>query len=104
MKKKTVPKPVVYQPDETESASVQEVPDAVMEVGAFDAKTHLSALLGRVAKGETFLITKHGKPVAELKPAGAQPKSRMLGWGKGAGFWMADDFDAPLDDFKEYQE
>ncbi len=37
-------------------------------VGAFEAKTHLSALLERVAKGESFTITRHGTPVAVLAP------------------------------------
>ena len=37
-------------------------------IGAFEAKTHLSSLLERVAKGENFTITKHGKPVAHLVP------------------------------------
>ncbi len=37
-------------------------------VGAFEAKTHLAALLERVAHGETFTITRHGKPVARLVP------------------------------------
>ena len=37
-------------------------------VGAFEAKTHLSTLLERVARGEEVLITKHGKPVARLVP------------------------------------
>jgi prevent-host-death family protein len=37
-------------------------------VGAFDAKTHLAALLERVEKGETFVITRHGRPVAQLVP------------------------------------
>ncbi len=37
-------------------------------VGAFEAKTHLSALLDRVAKGETIQITKKGRPVALLVP------------------------------------
>jgi prevent-host-death family protein len=37
-------------------------------VGSFEAKTHLSELLERVAKGEEFTITKHGKPVARLLP------------------------------------
>ena len=40
------------------------------EVGAYEAKTHLSRLLERVEKGERFIITKHGRPVAELKPVG----------------------------------
>jgi prevent-host-death family protein len=37
-------------------------------VGAFDAKTHLSALLDRVAKGERITITRHGVPAAMLVP------------------------------------
>ncbi len=37
-------------------------------VGAFEAKTHLSRLLERVADGEKFTITKHGVPVALLVP------------------------------------
>ncbi len=39
-------------------------------VGAFDAKTHLPALLERVSKGERITITKHGVPIAMLIPAG----------------------------------
>jgi prevent-host-death family protein len=39
-----------------------------MVVGAYDAKTHFSDLLNRVAKGETITITKHGVPVAKLVP------------------------------------
>jgi prevent-host-death family protein len=35
-------------------------------IGAFDAKTRLSELLERVARGEMFVITKHGHPVARL--------------------------------------
>ncbi len=42
----------------------------MMTVGAFEAKTHLSALLDRVAAGEQVVITKHGKPIAKL--VGAQ--------------------------------
>jgi prevent-host-death family protein len=38
------------------------------EVGAYEAKTHLPKLLERVQKGERFVITKHGHPVAELIP------------------------------------
>ena len=37
-------------------------------IGAFDAKTRLSELLDRAAKGETFQITKHGRPVGLLGP------------------------------------
>jgi len=37
-------------------------------VGAFDAKTHLNALLKRVARGETIRITLRGVPIAKLVP------------------------------------
>jgi len=37
-------------------------------IGAFDAKTHLSRILEEVTRGEHFIITKHGNPIAELKP------------------------------------
>jgi len=39
-------------------------------VGADEAKTHLGQLLDEVARGETVTITKHGVPVAELRPPG----------------------------------
>ena len=37
-------------------------------IAAFDAKTRLSELLERAANGETFEITKHGRPVGKLGP------------------------------------
>jgi prevent-host-death family protein len=40
-------------------------------VGTFEAKTHLTRLLERVAKGERILITNRGKPVAMLVPPSA---------------------------------
>ena len=38
-------------------------------VGAFEAKTHLSKLLERVARGERITIERYGVPVATLEPA-----------------------------------
>jgi prevent-host-death family protein len=46
-------------------------------VGAFEAKTHLSSLLERVAKGEAFTITRHGKPVAQLVPVDRRDPERI---------------------------
>ncbi len=40
------------------------------EVGAFEAKTHLSELLAAAEAGESVLITRRGKPVARIVPAG----------------------------------
>lgn len=40
------------------------------EIGARDAKTHLSELLDRVERGEELVITRRGRPVARLMPIG----------------------------------
>lgn len=45
-------------------------------IGAFEAKTHLSALLDQVAKGEEITITRHGHPVARLVPVGVNRPER----------------------------
>jgi prevent-host-death family protein len=40
------------------------------EIGAFEAKNKLGSLLDRVERGEEVLITRRGKAVARLGPAG----------------------------------
>jgi antitoxin (DNA-binding transcriptional repressor) of toxin-antitoxin stability system len=35
-------------------------------VGTYEAKTNLAALLDRVVKGESFIITRYGNPMAIL--------------------------------------
>jgi len=42
----------------------------VVQVGAFEAKTHLSKLLERVRLGDRVVITHRGVPVAVLVPPG----------------------------------
>ena len=37
-------------------------------IGVYEAKSKLSELLERAASGESFLITRHGHPVARLVP------------------------------------
>lgn len=46
------------------------------EIGAYQAKTHLSELLNRVEQGERFVITRHGHPVAELGPVSRRSRER----------------------------
>ena len=46
-------------------------------VGTFEAKTHLSALLERVERGEEITITRHGKAVARLVPVDAISPDRL---------------------------
>jgi prevent-host-death family protein len=51
------------------------------EVGAFEAKNRLGALLDRVEQGKEIVITRRGKPVAQLVPARpdfAQPLGVLL--------------------------
>jgi prevent-host-death family protein len=48
----------------------------MITVGAFDAKTHLSALLDKVEAGEEVVITRHGKPVARLVSAQTIDRAR----------------------------
>jgi len=40
----------------------------MQEIGAFEAKNKLAALLDRVERGEEIVITRHGKAVARLVP------------------------------------
>ena len=46
----------------------------MIEVSAYEAKTHLAELLRRVKAGERVLITKHHVPVAMLTPTFPQKK------------------------------
>lgn len=61
-------------------------------IGLFEAKTHLSELIARVAAGDEIVITRHNKPVARLvpidRPGGHAPQrraaiERLLGAAKG---------------------
>jgi prevent-host-death family protein len=38
------------------------------QIQASEAKTHLPSLLDDVERGETLIITRHGKPIARLVP------------------------------------
>jgi prevent-host-death family protein len=40
----------------------------MLEIGAFEAKNRLGALLDRVEGGEEIIITRHGKRIARLVP------------------------------------
>ena len=51
----------------------------MIEVGAFEAKNTLGSLLDRVERGEEVVITRHGKPVAQLAPAPVQRRRVRLG-------------------------
>jgi prevent-host-death family protein len=68
-----------------------------MNVNVYAAKTNLSRLLDRAARGEEIIITRNGRPVAKLVPATPARKPRRLGTLKGR-IRVRKDFDAPLPD------
>lgn len=49
------------------------------ELGAYEAKTHLSRLLDEVESGESYAITKHGRRVALLVPVAANRSGMSVG-------------------------
>lgn len=73
----------------------------IERVGAFEAKTNLSALLEKVAGGRVFHITKRGRLVAELRPIRDADARMVFGEDKGA-IKIGVDFDEPLADMGGY--
>jgi prevent-host-death family protein len=61
----------------------------------YDAKTQLSELVERAARGEEIVIAKGNVPKARLVPLTAKPAQRAPGGWEGS-VWISDDFDAPL--------
>jgi len=66
-------------------------------VNMHEAKTHLSRLVERAARGEEIIIARSGRPVARLVPLAGQERPRVFGRMRGK-IRIADDFDAPLPD------
>lgn len=61
-----------------------------------EAKAHFSTLVRKALQGEDVVIARDNKPLLRLVPVGVP--SRAPGSAKGR-VAMADDFDAPLEDF-----
>jgi prevent-host-death family protein len=61
----------------------------------FEAKTQFSALVEAVRHGETILVTKNGKPVAQIGPV-AEQRPREFGFDRAlfasGAIEIADDF------------
>ena len=63
-------------------------------VNIHEAKTHLSRLVERAAKGEPFVIAKAGKPLVKVVPLDATEASQRRRLGFMAGkITVPDDFD-----------
>lgn len=75
-----------------------------MQVNIAQAKSQLSRLVERALAGEEVVISRANKPLVRLAPlASAARTPREPGSGKGELLYMAPDFDAPLEDFRDYR-
>jgi antitoxin (DNA-binding transcriptional repressor) of toxin-antitoxin stability system len=73
-------------------------------VSVKEAQAQLSDLIHKLGPGDEVIILENNQPVARLLPAGPATARRILGSLSGSVTFMAPDFDAPLDEFKEYTE
>lgn len=68
-----------------------------------EAQANLRELIGQLSPGEEVVLTENQKPVAILiATSGVQRKPRQPGTLRGTVLYMAPDFNAPLEEFKEY--
>lgn len=64
----------------------------------------LPELVAGMVGGEELILTTDGVPVAVVKRLERTSWPSVAGTAKDRSFWMAPDFDAPLEDFAEYME
>lgn len=72
-------------------------------VAVEQAQRELSRLIDDVALGEHVVITRDQVPVAELVPVTRPIPKPTFGSAKGM-VRMSEDFEASIDDFKDYME
>ena len=66
-----------------------------------EAKAHFSELVEKAILGEEIIVAKDNRPLVRIVPL--RPARRVPGTAKGQILFMSPDFDAPLEDFAEYQ-
>jgi antitoxin (DNA-binding transcriptional repressor) of toxin-antitoxin stability system len=69
-----------------------------------DARAHLREIISRLNPGEQLVIVQNGEPLAMLTRSRPNPWPCMAGSARDTQHWMAPDFDAPLEEFREYME
>jgi prevent-host-death family protein len=82
-----------------------EVEEQVMTTFSIEeAQEKLPDLIHRLHAGGEVVITENNQPVARLVPALSESlhQPRQPGMLKGSVLYMAPDFDAPLEDFRDY--
>lgn len=69
-----------------------------------EAQAKLLELIHNLNPGEEVVITENDQPVARLVSTSQPTIQRRLGTLRGTVLHIAPDFDAPLDDFKDYMQ
>jgi antitoxin (DNA-binding transcriptional repressor) of toxin-antitoxin stability system len=69
-----------------------------------EAQAKLPELIDGLKAGETLVINRNGQPWAQLEKKAITSPPCKAGVYRNAEFWMSPEFDAPLDDFKDYME
>lgn len=72
------------------------------QVTIHEAKTNLSRLIQAALAGEEVIIAKGKQPLVKLVVVPELRQQRRIGGAEGVVLFMADDFNAPLEDFGEY--
>lgn len=72
------------------------------QVNIHIAKARLSELIKKALLGEEVIIARDNKPIIKLVPLVKAAHKRQIGLSKGL-VQMSDDFNEPLDDFKDYR-
>jgi prevent-host-death family protein len=67
------------------------------------AQATLADLLKQVADGEEFTITQNGQPKAKLSAVSPHKHAQARAGSLPGKIWISPDFDAPLDDFKDFR-
>lgn len=69
-----------------------------------EAQADLPRWIDQLLPGEEMLIVDCGEPLAQVRKADRTPPPCQAGTAKDQILWIAPDFDAPLDEFREYME
>jgi prevent-host-death family protein len=74
---------------------------ATLAIELAEAETQLTKLIEDLQANGEILITRNGEPLALLVSAHPVPADRVPGTARGM-FTVPDDFDAPLEEFRDY--
>jgi len=69
-----------------------------------EAQTRLTELIVGLPPGDEVVLTENGQPLAKIVKTARTSWPCEPGSAKDKILWISDDFDAPMEEFKEYME